>query len=196
MSTANPGAVAGLADALRANYGTWRGWVRHVLGMAALGSGALARFQVADPARAERLVFVCLGNINRSAFGAAVARELGLPAVSIGLSTTRGAPATLEAVRQARRQQIDLSAHRATPREDYQPEPGDVLLVMEVRHAQRLQQQGVPASAIAFLGLWGAPCRVHLHDPQTLSADYFASCFALIESAVRRIAAARGVGGA
>lgn len=191
MSAPGIKATAGLADALRINHGTWRGWVRHLLGMVALGAGRLARFQVADPVRAQRLVFVCLGNINRSAFGAAVARELGLPSVSIGLSTTRGAPATPEATLQARCQRIDLSTHQATPREDYVHQAGDVLLVMEVRHAHRLLEHGVPASAIAFLGLWGTPCRVHLHDPHTLSADYFASCFALIESAVRRIAAAR-----
>jgi protein-tyrosine phosphatase len=160
------------------------------------GTRPAAGLAVADPARARRLVFVCLGNINRSAFGAAVARDLGLPAVSIGLSTTRGAPATPEATRQARCQRIDLSAHQATPREDYVHEAGDVLLVMEVRHAHRLLEHGIPASAIAFLGLWGAPSRVHLHDPHTLSAEYFASCFALIESAVRRIAAARQGGGA
>jgi protein-tyrosine phosphatase len=47
-----------------------------------------------QPERVRRLVFVCLGNINRSAFGHVVAAGLGVRVVSIGLSTpTTGAPA-------------------------------------------------------------------------------------------------------
>jgi protein-tyrosine phosphatase len=175
-------------------FGTLRGGVRHALGIFELWLGRLRKFQGGDVVQARRLVFVCLGNINRSAFGAAVARAAGEPAISIGLSTTTGAPATPEAQREAALRRIDLSTHAATDIQDYGYREGDVLLVMEVRHAHRLVAMGLPPMAVCFLGLWARPRRVHLHDPHTLSGDYFHTCFGLIEDAVNRIAAARREG--
>jgi protein-tyrosine phosphatase len=171
------------------NYGTGRGWVRHVLAVLGDLAGRYEMWAPALPKQRRRMVFVCLGNINRSAFGAEVARNLGMEAVSIGLSTTTGAPATPMAQVQALRQQTDLSMHRATDLRDYRPEPGDLLLVMEVRHARQLQARGIAPESIALLGHWSRPRRLHLHDPHTLSSDYFATCFTLIESAVRNLAA-------
>lgn len=183
--------VPGPADWVRINHGTWRGFLRHALAWAELRSGRLAPFLQADVAQARRLVFVCLGNINRSAFAHAVAHTLGEPVLSIGLSTTTGAPATPQAVVQARQQGFDLSAHRATDFADYRHQPGDLLLVMEIRHAHELVRRGIPRAAVMPLGLWAAPQRIHLHDPHTLNDDYFATCFTLIESAVRRLQQAR-----
>ena len=174
------------------NYGTFRGCVRHML---AAGEYVLGRHQAwtcAPTAPVRRLVFVCLGNINRSAFGAEVARSLGLPTVSIGLSTTTGAPATPMACVQARCQGFDLAAHLATDHQDYTIQPGDLLLAMEVRHAKQLVARGVPSDSIRLLGAWASPMRLHLHDPHTLSSAYFATCFTLIESAVRNLSAELG----
>jgi protein-tyrosine phosphatase len=185
----------GVAATLRINYGTWRGWVRHLLGLAALRAGCVSPFLRADPCQARRLVFVCLGNINRSAFAGVVAQRLGEASVtSIGLSTTTGAAATPEAVHQARLQGFELSAHRATALADYTYQVGDLLLVMELRHAHALVRHGIPAVAVLPLGLWATPRRVHLHDPHTLSAEYFSTCFTLIESAVRRLVELRREG--
>ena len=61
-------------------------------------------------------------------------------------------------------------------------------MVMEVRHAHRLVAQGIPSNAIAMLGYWASPRRIHLHDPHMLPEPYFATCFTIIESAVRRLA--------
>lgn len=186
-----PGPIVTPLQLMRRNHGTWRGWVRHLLALAELSIGRLRPFQSGDAARAARLVFVCLGNINRSAFACALARSLDVPAVSVGLSTTTGATATEQARHAAALRGLSLDAHRATDLADHRPEPGDVYLVMEVRHARHLVSRGVPAASIGFLGLWGNPARVHLHDPHTLSSEYFSTCFALIEGAVRTLVAAR-----
>lgn len=180
-----------LAQIVRRNHGTWRGWVRHLLALGELGLGRLADHVPADVSTPSRLVFVCLGNINRSAFACAVARSLGEPAVSIGLSTTTGAPATPQAVKVAGDRGLDLGEHRATDFKDHRVAGSDLYLVMEVRHARRLIALGVPARSIAFLGLWAHPARLHLHDPHTLSDDYFRTCFALIDSAVRSLVVSR-----
>ncbi len=135
--------------------------------------------------KASRLVFVCLGNINRSCFAEAVARRAGAPAVSIGLSTTTGIPAFHTAVDTARLFGLDLTRHRTTDLADFVPQEGDLLLVMEVRHVRRLRQAGLGHLPIALLGAWSRPMRIHLHDPHTLSSEYFATCFAQIDSATR-----------
>jgi len=67
----------------------------------------------------DRLVFVCLGNINRSAFAEQVARSLSANTCSIGLSTTTGAPAFDKAIETAPLFGLDLSHHRATNLKDY-----------------------------------------------------------------------------
>jgi protein-tyrosine phosphatase len=139
----------------------------------------------------HRLVFVCLGNINRSAYAEAVAHGIGLGSrcISVGLATTSGAPATRQARQTAALHGRSLEMHHATDWSDYRYQAGDLLLAMEIRHVHRLMRLGIPAEAIALLGAWASPPRLHLHDPDTLCDAYFRSCFALIESAVRSLAA-------
>lgn len=171
------------------NFGSFRGWVRHLIAQVQLVSGYLDAFVAIDPLRVERLVFVCLGNINRSPFAEAVARASGVRTCSIGLSTTTGAYAFPTAVVTGRRFGIDLSEHRATNFNDYQFTAGDLLLAMEVRHVNQLRTAGIPAGNIALLGAWSTPRRVHIHDPHPLGGIYFYSCFTLIQSGVINLAA-------
>lgn len=171
------------------NYGTHRGLVRHLIGQMEGMFGPAVRFRRIAPASVKRLVFVCLGNINRSAFAHAVAESCGARCMSIGLATTTGAKATETARIIAPEFGISLDTHRATDLSDYELDGGDLLLVMELRHAHRLVAAGFPAGQIALLGHWARPIRYHIHDPQTLSTEYFRSCFAVIQPAVRRLVA-------
>lgn len=166
------------------NYGSFRGWVRHLLAQLEWVSGRVDRFLRIDPGRTQRLVFVCLGNINRSAFAEGVARSHGVRVCSLGLATTTGVPAYVTAVNTARRFGIDLSSHGATDFGDFAYQPGDLMLVMEIRHAHRLIANGIPPDAIVLLGAWSSPRRLHLHDPALIPEEYFMTCFALIHSAV------------
>jgi len=172
------------------NHGTVRGCVRAWLAELEYGAGRLDAYLQPDLGRTRRVVFVCLGNINRSAFAEQVARQHGLRCASIGLSTTAGAPATPSARRLAPMLGADLDSHQATPIQQWVREDTDLLLVMEIRHARRLVAQGVPPAQVAMLGHFGAPRRLHLHDPHTLSDAYFLSCFTLIRASVEGLAAA------
>ena len=172
---------------LAGNHGTLRGFVRLALAQLELILGRLDDHLHPDAQQTKRLVFVCLGNINRSAFAEWVARAQGAAVCSIGLSTTTGAPAFATAIRTAREFDIDLSAHVATDITDYRYELGDLLLAMEIRHVKKLLERGIPPDAIALLGNWSTPQRVHLHDPHTLSDAYYRTCFTLIESAVSHL---------
>jgi len=166
------------------NYGTSRGLVRSALGQLDYLSGRIDPFLNPRMESVERVVFVCLGNINRSAFAEAAASALGVKTCSIGLSTTTGHPAFEKAITTADSLGFDLTAHSATNLTDYQFRPNDLLLAMEIRHAYRLRDAKIPIESIALLGHWSAPHRIHLHDPHTLSDAYFRTCFNLLRSAV------------
>lgn len=174
---------------LERRHGSWRGAVRAALALLALRGGRLQAFRLRHPERVRRVVFVCLGNICRSAYAGRVAARLNMPAVSIGLSTCTGAASPESACRAARLCGEDLSDHRATDFRDFAPRPGDLFLAMEVRHARELQRRLIaqPDVQIALLGLWCTPPSPHLHDPFTLGDAYFLHCFTRVRQAVHAL---------
>jgi protein-tyrosine phosphatase len=172
-----------LRSHVRRNHGTLRGWIRNELSNAEWLMGRLHDHTRLRPGSVDRLVFVCLGNINRSAFAAAVARACGARACSIGLSTTTGTPAFETSLAIATDHGIDLTGHSATDLLDYEFRHGDLMVAMEIRHVRRLAAAGIPLRSIVLLGYWATPRRMHLHDPHTLCLDYFRTCFTLLNSA-------------
>jgi protein-tyrosine phosphatase len=175
---------------LTSAFGTPRGFVRLALsyGEVALGAAGISR---PDPADVRRLVFVCHGNICRSAFADVVARQAGLRVASFGLSTDAGKGAHPPAIEAAHRLGVDLTAHRTTRGGDFVPGTGDFILAMETRQLRRLAGDakfvGVPRS---LLGLYAAPPVPHVHDPYELDPAYMLTCLRRIESAVVNLAVA------
>lgn len=180
--------LAGRLDSLiDVGFATFRGFVRLVLGELEFVSGRLQPFVQIRPKEVRRLVFVCLGNINRSAFADVVATGLGAHTASFGLSTNTGEPAFEKAISTAPVYGYDLAAHRATNFPDYTFQPGDLLLAMEVRHVHELIRRGIPEDSIALLGHWARPHRIHIHDPHRHTDAYFRTCFAIIHSGVANL---------
>lgn len=180
---------APLASAIARRHGTWRGLVRAVLARVELACGRLSGFHLRQPHKVRRVVFICLGNICRSAFAEQVARRLDMEVASAGLSTHTGAASPDSALRAARRHGYDMDAHRATDLTDFEVRPGDLFLVMEVRQARELRRRLGPRTdvEVALLGLWCTPPMPHLHDPFTLSDAYFDQCFGRVRQAVRAL---------
>ncbi len=178
---------APLAEAINRRHGTWRGLVRAVLARIELASGRLSGFRLRHPHKVRRAVFICLGNICRSAFAEQVAARLDMTVASAGLSTHTGAASPDSALRAARRHGYDMSAHRATDLTDFEVQPGDLFLVMEVRQARELRRRlGARTDVeVVLLGLWCTEPMPHLHDPFTLSDAYFDQCFGRVRQAVR-----------
>ena len=176
-----------LIQLIQDNHGTHRGWVRLLLAQASFVLGHLNPWTQIRVPVVKRLVFVCLGNINRSAFADVLAQGLGARTASFGLATTTHSPAYEMAISTAPLFGVSLDAHRTTDEADFEYQDGDLLAVMEMRHVRRLLAKGYPAEAIVLLGHWSAPRRLHIHDPHTLSARYFVTCFAILESAVRSL---------
>lgn len=174
---------------IAARYGTARGLARLALAHLQVAAGRAAR-QPARAAEVRRFVFVCQGNICRSAFADRLARDLGCEAISFGLSTDAGQPAHPPAVAAAAALGVDLRDHVTRRVQDYVPQSGDLLLAMEVRQLARIAANPALASLRRdLLGLYARPSRPHLHDPFGLSGAYMATCLAAIRSAVVTLAA-------
>ena len=172
-------------------YGTWRGMVRALLANLENASGRLRSFALRDPAAVRRAVFVCHGNICRSAFAHMEAVRHGMRVASLGLSTSTGGRSPTQALAASQRAGVDMSAHRATSWPDFKVRPGDLFLVMEVRQAHEVRRRLGPRNdvQVALLGMWCAPPRPHLHDPYRLGDAYFDTCFVHVRQAVARLAA-------
>jgi protein-tyrosine phosphatase len=165
-------------------FGTYRGAIRLALSHVQVRMGqAWIKPPVANEVR--RLVFVCHGNICRSAFADVVARKAGLNVASFGLSTSADKPAHRPAVTVATQLGHDMDSHRTRRVEEYQPLAGDLLLAMEVRQLQKIAHNAriadVPRS---LLGLWASPQTPHLHDPYALDPAYMETCLRRIETTI------------
>lgn len=171
-------------------YGTHRGLVRSALDQLKWRCGVYRSREQVDWQRVRRLVFVCQGNICRSPYALARARELGLHAISFGYATSSGSAANARAMHVAAQRGQDLAAHRTTAMADFTAQDGDLLLVMEDRHFAHVAPllEAVPAQ-LSLLGLFARPPRALIYDPHRLGEAYFHSCYDLIDSAVATLGA-------
>jgi protein-tyrosine phosphatase len=172
---------------IASQFGTFRGAVRLILSYGQVAAGATPR--TIDWTKIDRLVFVCRGNICRSAFADIVAREQQLPSASFGLSTTTGLPADTQAIKTAMGLNVDMSRHTATNISEFVGAPGDLLLAMEVRQVHWLR--GLPqfdGNSVTLLGNYASPILPHLHDPVQLSPAYMDTCLRRIKRAVATVA--------
>ena len=96
-------------------YGRKQGLVRCLYHGLLDRSGRYARLGRIDWGRIERLVFVCQGNICRSAYAEARARAMGVEALSFGLGTQGGDESPPLMRRLAADAGLDLAAHRYRP---------------------------------------------------------------------------------
>ena len=168
-------------------YGSRRGFVltwwyrlRYIL-------GNYRHYQQVDWKSVERLVFVCKGNICRSAYAEAVARSLGIESISCGIDTIDGATANGEAIRAAATKGFDLRGHRTTPLQSLMFNKNDLLIAMEPWQVAHLHRQLGNEFQCTLLGLWGEAVRPHIQDPFGASAEYFYNCFNYIEKSVNGI---------
>ena len=173
-------------DFVQARFGTGRGLVRRWLAQAARATGRLRRFERVDWTRVSRLVFVCRGNICRSAYAEKKTTSLGYPAASFGLRADSGRPAAEQAQAAAVRHGVRLRDHRSCGADDFELRQGDLLAAMEVGQLDDIVERFGDDSRfqVTLTGLWSHPRRPHLHDPLNLCPAYFDRRFGIIDSAI------------
>ena len=168
-------------------YGSRRGVVRTYWHKLLNLIGYYNKYYNVDWDSVDRLVFVCKGNICRSAYAEAVARSIGINAISCGISTIIDAPANPAAVEIAGKRKVDLKQHKTTPIMYLVLRKTDLLVAMEPWQADYLNRNLKRSHYITLLGLWAFPLRPHVQDPYGLSAIYFNNCFEYIEKSVYEI---------
>ena len=135
----------------------------------------------------KRVVFVCSGNICRSPYAEVIARMRGMTAVSCGTQTETGLEADSTAIVEAARRAVDLKAHRTTRWEDLEPQAGDLIVAMQLRHARavlpRARAYGCPVVMLSSLLPQFAP----VWDPYGKQSPEFQRAFDLIDAGVQRM---------
>lgn len=121
----------------------------------------------------ERVVFVCQGNICRSALAEAVFRQYSsIETASLGLNTTSGKPANHRMIEAAKKKaNIDLKHHRTTSVSDYEPLPSDLFVCMELYHIKDLRKLGYKNPCV-LLGAFGRSKLPRINDPYSANDCY------------------------
>src|SRR5688572_517050 len=159
-------------------YGRKQGWLRHHLARTVDVMGGYRHFRNVNFGGVQRLVYVCKGNICRSAYAEAKTRSMGLNAASFGLSADPSSRADPTAVRIARGMSLDLLTHRVRTLSQLHLQSGDLLVAMEPWQARAVLQSLSSESGpqVTLLGLWANRPRPHIEDPYGLSEGYYLSC--------------------
>ena len=167
-------------------YGSKRGLARYIKFNALASLGAYRHAKGNHVQHTQRLIYICSGNICRSPFGEFVAHKADFPAISFGLHCRGGDPAFAKTLDYAQRHNYALDSHRSTNMQDYEPEDGDLLIVMEPAHLAELDAL-YPNQNKVLIGLYAKPKTVYLHDPYNTNQVFFDKCMAQIEQATQAL---------
>ncbi len=169
------------------HYGSRRGFALTYWHHLLYYVGRYRNYQNVDWQSVERLVFVCKGNICRSAYAEAVARSLGIEAISCGLDTIEDAPANDNAIRMAKQLGFDLEGHKTRSITYLVLKKTDLLIAMEPWQAEFLQKGLTRQHYRTLLGLWAKPVFPYIQDPYGASPAYFEKCFRYIQKSVHEL---------
>lgn len=171
---------------IKDKYGSRRGAISAHVHILFFLLGKYNAYRKVDWGTIDRLVFVCKGNICRSAYSEAFAKSLGVEAISCGIDTVTGNPANNVTLDVAGTRGFDLSQHRTTPISNLQFKKSDLLLAMEPWHIDYLTNNFGDQSS-SLLGLWGQPVMPYIHDPYGYSPAYFNNCFNYLENSIHEV---------
>jgi protein-tyrosine phosphatase len=170
------------------SYGSRRGLVLTYTNRLYYLIGGYRGYKDVDWSKIKRVVFVCKGNICRSAFAEAVASSLGVEALSCGIYTIEGAPANEEAMRVAKQKGFSLAEHKTRTISSLLFQKNDLLVTMEPWQANFMTEMLGDEYRYTLMGLWHNPISPHIHDPYGGTESYFNKCFDYIEKSVHEIA--------
>lgn len=151
------------------------------------------RLREALSRKPNQILFICKGNICRSAYAEARTRDLlakrNISDISIrsaGLDTTPGKPAHETTIRIASERELDLTDHRTQSTTQELLNSSDIILAMEIRHLFQLKNLSPTAMEKSYLlGSLCAPSpSLTITDPYGLGDEKFRMEFDKIDSAI------------
>ena len=178
--------LSALTDYINDNFGSRRGVIRYCKYKLYILIGAFRRYQKVEFSGCQRFVFICSGNICRSALAEYLAKSVGLDSESFGLQCRGGDAADPRVIAYAKKLGIDMRPHITRNIKDYSYRKGDCLICMEPRHLKQLKYLGYDKQLTSAC-LWISPKSVYLHDPFASNSRYFDNCCNKLVKVVKRI---------
>lgn len=162
------------------HYGSKQGFLRYWRDQVTYKLGGYNDYTALDP-DIKRVVFVCQGNICRSALAEEIFRATSqFPVASVGLKTHTGKPANARMLELASSKGIDLQSHMTTCIQDYPVEPSDLLVCMEIDHINQLNALGYENKKV-LLGTLLERKQARINDPYSANDTYMEKCSEAIE---------------
>ncbi len=149
-----------------------------------------------DYSKVRRVIFVCKGNICRSAYAEAKFNRLLSGAISAGTNADEQGFANLDATRVAAERGVDLTGHRTQRVAGLKSYPGDLFVCMEREHAKSVRSAiDMDAKQVLLIGgLVGLP---RVIDPYGKSDVVFRGIFdrldTLLDALVKNINVSKGL---
>jgi len=135
----------------------------------------------------SRIVFVCKGNICRSALAHCYLNLLGYKNVSsFGLDTHPNKPAYKELVRSSAKEGVDLTIHRTSCISTYSPRSTDLIICMEPYQSKMIKRR-YPNIKVTLLGLFLEKPIPYIHDPYGCSEPYLKKCTTTVMEAIKKM---------
>lgn len=169
-------------------FGGWRAFFKHLKLLGFYYLGHYPTDKNIEWTRFNRTVFICMGNICRSAYAEHKALMEGIPAISAGIDTTSGKPADASAIRVAKLRGIDMRTHKTQTVNELNIGESDLILVMEPHQMNfMIKNCKIRTDQILLLGTLSKPVRPAIQDPFMRSDDYHNQCYKIIDSAVKSL---------
>jgi protein-tyrosine-phosphatase len=144
----------------------------------------------------KRVLFVCSGNICRSAYAHVVFERLAqdydrkIQVASAGTLRLVGRPAAPLMIRVANERGINIEEHRSTPLSRLLVEAADAIFAMSPEHRDVMiamaNNPTITAQKIVMLGEWLSPPAPEIEDPMGRPYTVYQRVAAEIEAALRR----------
>ena len=149
--------------------------------------GYFSKYKNIDLSRVKRIIFLCTGNVCRSAFAEWYAKgQTATRIVSYGVNALDGRKAHFLANYTADKQyNIDMQAHATQNISNHQFDEGDLIVGMEPEHLDAIKKFNMPEGVqFTLLGLWSDKSSPYIFDPYGMSADYFDKCFKVLTASI------------
>ncbi|WP_185234544.1 arsenate reductase/protein-tyrosine-phosphatase family protein [Teredinibacter franksiae] len=167
-------------------YGSKSGLLKYIKATLFGYLGIFGNYGIVN-SRVKRLVFVCKGNICRSALADIYcSRQNQIPVASFGLTTHSGKPANIRVREKSEKLGIDMSGHITTCYNDFEHQTGDMYICFEPDHCRQLQALGIK-NDILLLGTLHNNKKWYIHDPYNANDHYVAYISTYIVEACDRL---------
>jgi protein-tyrosine phosphatase len=172
-------------ESLTEKYGGKKALLKYIYYRLLYLCGTFKKFSVPEWHKVNRLVFICMGNINRSAYAEFKAKSIGIESISYGIDADEKKGASPNATQNAADRNIDLGTHQCRSMAHMKLRSGDLVLGVEPAHIKAIENAiGDKNIQLSLLGLWCDTPTPYIQDPICRSDTYFQYCFARIDQAV------------